>query len=135
MITVQTDIKAPLEFVWEKYNNPADIQKWNHATPDWHCPKAESEFIVGGHFSYTMAAKDGSFSFDFAGRFVEIEPEKKLIYEIADGRKVEVFFSDEEDHVHLLQSFEPESQNPEEMQRGGWQAILDNFKQYVESNK
>lgn len=132
MIHIQTNINAPLEEVWETFNNPKDIQQWNQASPDWHCPKAESEFIVGGHFSYTMAAKDGSFSFDFGGRFTEIIPEKKLSYEIEDGRKVEVLFSGEDGDVRIDEYFEPETQNPQEMQQQGWQAILDSFKNYVE---
>jgi len=135
MIHIQTTISAPILDVWEKYNNPDDIQQWNHATDDWHCPKAESEFIVGGHFSYTMAAKDGSFSFDFEGRFTEIIPEKQLSYEIADGRKVDMFFSEKDEQTHIDCDFEPETVNSEEMQQSGWQAILDNFKDYVENKK
>ncbi len=132
MIHVNTTVNAPIAEVWKKFNTPSDIQQWNQASPDWHCPKAENEFIVGGLFSYTMAAKDDSFSFDFSGHFEEIEPESKLVYLIDDGRKVEVLFSEKDGLTHVEESFEPETTNPETMQQQGWQAILDSFKDYVE---
>ncbi|WP_447642649.1 MULTISPECIES: SRPBCC domain-containing protein [Chitinophagaceae] len=135
MIHVQTIINAPVQDVWKKYNTPGDIQQWNHASPDWYCPKAENELIVGGHFSYTMAARDGSFSFDFEGRFTEIEPEKELAYEISDGRKVIVLFSEVNGITQISTSFEPENTHSIDQQQQGWQAILDNFKQYVESKR
>lgn len=133
MVTIKTTVNAPIEEVWEKYNNPADIQKWNHASDDWYCPHAESEFIVGGKFFYKMAAKDNSFSFDFSGHFTEIIPEQKLAYRIEDGRNVEVLFSSIGETTTVVCSFEPESENPPEFQQEGWQAILDNFKGYLEN--
>ncbi|PZP41314.1 MAG: hypothetical protein DI598_18350 [Pseudopedobacter saltans] len=133
MIKVQVTVNAPIQQVWESYNNPSEIQKWNFASEDWYCPHAESDFVVGGRFSSTMSAKDNSFSFDFSGHFTEIIPDEKLAYHIEDGRNVVVLFSTIGKETHIDCSFEPEHENPEALQQEGWQAILNNFKSYVEN--
>lgn len=132
-IHIQAQCRAPLNEVWEKYNDPAHIQAWNAATEDWHCPAAENNLVEGGQFSYTMAAKDGSFQFDFKGTYDHISPNRKLKYTLDDGRKVTVDFQPINDAVKIDLVFEPESNNDEDMQRAGWQAILDNFVAYCES--
>lgn len=133
MITVQTTINAPLDKVWFAFNNPEDIVKWNQASPDWHCPKAENDLQNGGMLKSTMAAKDGSFQFEFEAKYDEIIPNKFIRYYIADGRKVEIDFMEENNSTVITEKFDPENQNSEEMQRQGWQAILDSFKNYVET--
>lgn len=132
-ITVQADINAPLSKVWECWNSPEHIVQWNFANDEWHSPKAENNFNVGGKFTYTMAAKDGSFSFDFWGIYTEIQDQKSLAYKLGDDRKVNVTFEDIDGLTRVKETFEAESQNPVEMQQAGWQAILNNFKKYVES--
>lgn len=132
-ITIKTTINAPIEKVWKYFTEPEFIKQWNNASPDWHTPTASNDLNVGGKFSYTMAAKDGSFSFDFEGAYDDIQENKYIEYTIADGRKVEVTFEADGVNVKVTESFEPEGQNPLEMQRGGWQAILDSFKNLVES--
>lgn len=133
MITVQTTINAPLDKVWFAFNNPEDIVKWNQASLDWHCPKAENDLQNGGTLKSTMAAKDGSFQFEFEAKYDEIIPNKFIRYYIADGRKVEIDFMEENNSTVITEKFDPENQNPEEIQRQGWQAILDSFKNYVET--
>lgn len=133
MITVQTTVNAPIDKVWFAFNNPEDIVKWNQASPDWHCPKAENDLQNGGTLKSTMAAKDGSFQFEFEAKYDEIIPNKFIRYYIADGRKVEIDFMEENNSTVITEKFDPENQNPEEMQRQGWQAILDSFKNYVET--
>lgn len=133
MITVQTTVNAPLDKVWFAFNNPEDIVKWNQASPDWHCPKAENDLQNGGTLKSTMAAKDGSFQFEFEAKYDEIIPNKFIRYYIADGRKVEIDFMEDNNSTVITEKFDPENQNPEEMQRQGWQAILDSFKNYVET--
>lgn len=132
MITIQTTIKAPVQTVWEKWNAPEAITQWNQASPDWHCPAAEVDLRVGGKYRSTMAAKDGSMKFDFEGTYTKIIPHELIEHTIADGRKVRVLFREEGEKTVVTEEFEPESSNPETMQKNGWQAILDNFKQYVE---
>jgi len=132
-ITVSTTINAPLSTVWEKWTSPTHIQNWNFASPDWHCPKASTDLQVGGEFHYEMAAKDGSMSFDFWGTYLEINPEQSLHIFIGDGRNMQVTFETTEAGTKVTEHFEPENQNPEDMQQAGWQMILDNFKSYVES--
>ncbi len=132
-ITIETTINAPIAQVWEKWTSPEHVQHWNFASPDWHCPKATSDLTVGGEFHYEMAAKDGSFSFDFWGTFQEIENQKSLAIIIGDGRKMFVTFETTEAGTKVTEQFEPENQNPPEMQQAGWQMILDNFKSYAES--
>ena len=133
MITVQSNINAPIETVWECWTSPQHIIQWNNASDDWHTPYAENDLRTGGKFKSTMAAKDGSMSFDFEGEYTLVEPNKTIRYVLGDGRKVEVSFAETPSGVEVIESFDPETVNPEEMQRGGWQAILDNFKKYVES--
>ena len=134
MITIKTTIKASIEKVWEFWSSPEHITKWSFASPDWHTPYAENDLREGGKFKSTMAAKDGSMSFDFGGEYTLVEKYKAIEYVLEDGRKVEISFTETPNGLEVIESFDPETQNPEEMQRDGWQAILDNFKSYVETN-
>lgn len=133
-ITVKTSVNAPVEKVWDFFTQPEHITKWNQASEDWHCPKSESDLKVGGKFNHTMAAKDGSFSFDFEGVYTDVIPNEKLAYDIIDNRKVEVNFSANNNETQIVETFEAEEENSIEMQQQGWQAILENFKQYTEKN-
>lgn len=134
MITVKSNIDAPIIKIWEYWTSPEHITKWNNASEDWHTPYAENDLRTGGKFRSTMAAKDGSMSFDFEGEYSLVEPNKTIKYTMPDGRKVEVYFCEISGGIEITESFDPENQNPEEMQQEGWQAILDNFKKYVENN-
>lgn len=133
LVTIEAVVNAAVEKVWELWNNPKHVTQWNHASDDWHSPSAENDLRVGGTFLYRMEAKDGSFGFDFGGTYDDVTPNKRLAYTIGDGRKVEVLFDGEGSSTKITSTFEAENQNPVEMQRGGWQAILDNFKKYAES--
>jgi len=134
MITIKTTINAPINKVWDFWTLPEHITKWSFASPDWHTPYAENDLREGGKFKSTMAAKDGSMSFDFEGEYTLVKPNEALEYVMADGRKAIITFKETSEGVEIIESFDPETVNPEEMQRGGWQAILDNFKHYVEQN-
>lgn len=133
-ITVETTVKAPVEKVWKYWTEPKHITRWCNASDDWHSPYAENDLRVDGKFKTTMAAKDGSESFDFEGVYTNIQQNKIIEYTIGDGRKVKITFSGQGDQTKVVETFDPESTNPIEMQRGGWQAILDNFKKYTEAN-
>ena len=132
-ITVTTTITGDIQKVWDMWTMPEHITKWTFASPDWECPKAENDVRVGGIFSSTMAAKDGSMSFDFAGTYTEVIPLELLVYSFGD-RTAKVSFTQEGDSVHITETFDPETEHPREMQQSGWQAILDNFKKYVETH-
>lgn len=134
MITVSVKIDAPVEKVWNYFTQPEHIVKWNFANDDWHSPSAENDLTVNGLFKYNMAAKDGSFSFDFWGNYTQIETHKTIAYTMGDGRKAILHFTENDNQTEVVEMFEPEGQNPEEMQQMGWQAILNNFKKYVEQN-
>lgn len=131
-IIVQVDVKAPIEDVWNLYNNPKDIEQWNTASPDWHTINSKNDLRVGGQFSNRMEAKDGSMGFDFAGTYTEIIPHEKIAYTFGD-RKAEIIFKTQDQETLVQISFDPENEFPLEQQQAGWQAILDNFKNYVES--
>ena len=131
-IEVKSIIKAPMSHVWECWTAPKHIVHWNFASDDWHCPKADNNLIVGGTFHYTMADKDGSMSFDFWGTYVTIEIEKHLEILLGDGRKMSVYFESNGNETTITEMFEPENENPVELQKTGWQMILDNFKTYSE---
>lgn len=132
-ITVENTIDSPTETVWECYTLPEHITKWNNASLDWHTPRAENDLRVGGKFLSRMEAKDGSAGFDFWGIYGEVEVNKLIKYTMGDGRKVEVVFAGDDEQTKVIINFEAENENSVEMQRGGWQAILDNFKKYVET--
>ncbi|WP_099372221.1 SRPBCC family protein [Sphingobacterium sp. 1.A.5] len=132
-IHIESLINAPLDLVWDTYNNPEDIKQWNHASDDWHCPSSQNDLRVGGKFNNKMAAKDGSFEFDFEGTYTEVTPKNSISYVLGDNRTTDMKFQDENGMTKVLIDFDAEETNPEEMQREGWQSILDNFKKHVES--
>ncbi len=132
VITVHTTLNAPLEKVWKFWTQPEHITKWNNASDDWHTPHAENDLRTGGKFSSRMEAKDGSFGFDFSGVYDEVVEHQIIAYTMDDGRKVQVHFSELDGRTFIIENFEAESTNPVELQKGGWQAILNNFKKYAE---
>ena len=132
-ITISAHIAKPVAHVWKIWTGPEHITQWNAASDDWHCPQASNDLRIGGAFSSTMAAKDGSFSFDFAGVYEDVQLHKRIAYTMADGRTCEILFSSENGGTRVVESFDAETQNPVEMQRTGWQAILDRFKAYAEA--
>jgi uncharacterized protein YndB with AHSA1/START domain len=132
-ITIRTSVNAPVEKVWETWTKPEHIVKWNNASDDWHTPRAENDVRTGGKFTSRMEAKDGSMGFDFGGVYDKVDLHRLIAYTMDDGRKVEISFTSSGNKTDIVQTFEAESQNSEEMQRTGWQNILDNFKKYSES--
>ena len=132
-ITVQTKIKARKDKVWKFWTTPEHIQNWNFASDDWICPEARNNLEVNGEFSYRMESKDGELGFDFEGTYYNILEEELIAYKMADGRSVSIEFLQDEDFTIVTETFEPEDQNSKDLQKNGWQAILDNFKTYVES--
>lgn len=132
-ITVTTEVKAPLETVWACFTKPEHIVNWNFASPDWHSPAANNDLREGGSFSYTMAARDGSMSFEFSGSYTRVNPPNSLAFKLDDDRMVYLEFEDVNGIVKVTETFDPEQMNPIDLQKMGWQAILDNFKKYTES--
>lgn len=133
-ITVQTTIHADIRKVWKLFNDPQAITKWNSGHPEWHTPYSENDLRVGGTFKHRMEAKDGSMGFDFAGTYTAVIENELMEYDIADGRKVQVRFESAGNGTIVTETFDLENVHSEEMQRAGWQGILDNFKAYVESH-
>ncbi len=132
-ITVSALVNKPVTDVWNTWTDPKHITQWCAASDDWHCPNATNDLRTGGKFSSTMAARDGSFIFDFEGVYDDVQTHKRIAYAMADGRTCEILFTEENGATRVVESFDAESQNPVEMQRGGWQAILDRFKAYAEA--
>lgn len=129
-ITVATTVAAPLAEVWRAYTTPADIERWNAASDDWHCPRASVDLRVGGRFCFRMEARDGSAGFDFEGTYTRVEPCTLMEYEFG-GRHARVEFVESADGVTVRIEFDPENEFPLEMQRAGWQSILDHFARHV----
>lgn len=132
-ITVEATVNADLGSVWKCWNNPEDIKQWNTASEEWHTTQSEVDLREGGRFSSRMEAKDGSMGFDFEGTYTKVIDNELLQYEMDDGRKVTVAFEQNGAGIKVTETFEAEKENDPEMQRKGWQAILDNFSQYVEN--
>jgi len=135
IITVENTINAPVEKVWELWTKPEHIIKWNNASEDWHTPHAENDLRPGGSFVSRMEAKDGSMGFDFGGVYDEVRNNEYIGYTMDDGRKVKISFSTGGNKTKVVESFEAENTNSVELQKGGWQAILNNFKEYTEANQ
>ncbi|WP_214225505.1 SRPBCC family protein [Pedobacter sp. B4-66] len=133
-ITIEATINAPVEKVWNFWTSPEHIIRWNSASEDWHTPKAENDLRVGGSFSSRMEARDGSFGFDFGGVYDEVKTNELIAYTLGDDRKVKIQFTNNGDTTTVTESFDAESENPIEMQKSGWQAILNSFKTYTETN-
>lgn len=133
-ITIDASVNESPEIVWDHYTNAKHIINWNFASDDWYCPRAENNPVVGGTYFSRMEAKDGSFGFDFRAVYDEVIPNEKLVYTLEDGRKVTTSFEKVGNTTNVTNVFEAENQNPVDLQKAGWQAILNNFKSYVEQN-
>lgn len=132
-ITIQTTVNAPIEKVWDSWNKPEHITQWAFASDDWAAPHAENDLKVGGKFKTRMESKDGKEGFDFEGAYSNVEEHKLIEYDMSDGRHVKNEFEQTPEGVKIITTFDPENENPIDMQRQGWQAILDNFKKYTEA--
>lgn len=135
VVTVEAIVHAPLESVWEYWTKPKHITQWSKASDDWHAPHAENDLRVGGKFVTRMEANDGSFGFDFGGEYDEVKLNESISYTLGDGRKVKVDFVRKDNGTQVIETFDAEETHAIEMQQAGWQAILDNFKKYAESDK
>jgi uncharacterized protein YndB with AHSA1/START domain len=134
VLTVENTINAPVEKVWEYWTKPEHIIRWSTPSDDWHTPRAENDLKAGGNFLSRMEAKDGSVGFDFGGVYDAVTKNEYIEYTIGDGRKVKIIFKSDGNKTKITESFEAENTHSIEMQQGGWQAILDNFKKYAENN-
>ena len=134
-ITVERTVNAPLDRVWDAWNNPADIKQWNSAQEDWHTTASNVDLREGGKFSARMEARDGSVGFDFEGTYTRVEPRKAIEYRMSDGREVQVEFTEGPDGVLVRETFDAETENSPELQRQGWQAIMDSFGRHVEAKR
>lgn len=132
-ITIETLVRADLDQVWKAWNTPEDIKQWNAASDDWHTTRSTVDLREGGKFLSRMEAKDGSFGFDFEGTYTRVVPQQTIEYRMEDGREVQSEFVAQADGVLVKSTFDAESENSPEMQRAGWQAILDNFARHVEA--
>jgi len=134
-ITIQALVDAPIEKVWHHWTSPGSIKAWNQATEDWHTTRAENDLRQGGRFLSRMEAKDGSFGFDFEGIYDEVKIHETITYTLGDNRQVKIVFTQLGQQTRVDETFDAETTNPVEMQKNGWQAILNNFKKFVEANQ
>ena len=132
-ITVDAFVKTPVHVVWKLWNTPEDIVHWNNASDDWHTPSAKADVKPGGKFLYRMEVKDGSAGFDFGGVYDQVKEREFIAYTLGDERKVEIHFTSVGADTKIVETFEAENQNSIELQRTGWQTILNNFKNYAET--
>lgn len=133
-ITVEATINAEPQKVWDYWTKPEHITKWNFATDDWQCPRAENDLRAGGKYFARMEAKDGSFAFDFEAIYNEVVDGQKIAYTMGDGRQATTTFENLDGSTKVTTVFDAESSNPVEVQQQGWLAILNNFKNYAEAN-
>lgn len=131
-VIVQVNVVAPLQKVWQCWTEPQSIVKWNHASDDWHTPMATNDLRVGGKFLSRMEAKDGSFGFDFEGVYDLVEINKCIQYTLGDGRQVKITFAENGNTTQVTETFDAENINSIDLQKTGWQSILNSFKKYTE---
>ena len=131
-ITVETVVNAPINQIWSAWSNPDDIIQWNTPHESWHTTRSAVDLREGGQFSARMEARDGSGGFDFEGTYTRVVPNQVIDFRMSDGREVNVEFVQQAGGVLVRETFDTETENPVEMQRAGWQAILDNFGRHVE---
>ena len=132
LITIQALVSADKQKVWDCYTQPEHITQWNFADPSWHCPSASNDLTQGGKYFARMEARDGSFGFDFEAIYSQVNPGENFTY-VFGGRLSTVTFNETNGQTEVTVRFEAETENPIDMQQQGWQAILDNFKGYVEA--
>lgn len=134
IVTIEAIVNAPIEKVWKYWTEPQHVRNWNAASADWHTTRAENDLRVGGNFVYRMEAKDGSFGFDFGGTYDVVKENGYIEFTMGDGRKVKTSFTQQDDAVKVVETFDAENTHPVDFQKAGWQAILDNFKKYTEES-
>ncbi|WP_422356720.1 SRPBCC family protein [Roseivirga pacifica] len=132
-ITIEATVNADMQTAWNCYTNPEHITKWNFADDSWHCPSAENDLRVGGQMKSRMEAKDGSFGFDFEAIYDEVKENEKIVYHLEDGRSVDITFEETGGSILIKIVFDAENENPVDMQKAGWQAILDNYKKHAQA--
>ena len=132
-ITVRANVEQNMDKVWEFWTKPEHIMQWNFATDEWHCPAAVNDLKAGGRFSWRMEARDGSMGFDFSGSYTDIRLHELIAATLDDGRKIRITFVEDKGATDVIETFEPD-QNDRDLQQRGWQAILNNFKNYAESS-
>jgi uncharacterized protein YndB with AHSA1/START domain len=132
-ITVETRVNAPAEYVWKTWTTPTDIMQWNIPFADWHCPRVENDVRTGGNFLFRMEAKDGCAGFDHAGKYDRVINHQLIEYTVSDGRKSIIQFVPNGGITTLIETFEPEKENPAEMQKEFCQSVLNRFKKYAEN--
>ena len=134
-ITISATVAAPIEQVWQLWNDPQAITQWNAASDDWHTPRAENDLRVGGILLSRMEAKDGSWGFDFKGTYTAVQEHAHIEYVLEDGRKVQINFEPQENQTLVTETFDAEETHPRDFQEAGWQAILNSFKKYAETQQ
>jgi uncharacterized protein YndB with AHSA1/START domain len=132
-ISIQATVQSDIEKVWSAWTTPADINQWHAASDDWHNPRSVNDLRVGGRFSYRMEAKDGGMGFDFEGTYTNVVPNRLIEYILEDGRTVSINFEPVNNKIKIVETFDAEDANSAELQRQGWQSILNRFALYVES--
>lgn len=133
-ITIHTKVSADIQKTWDYYTDPKHIIRWNFASDDWQCPIASNDMRIGGKYSARMEAKDGSFGFDFEAIYNEITEGQGFVYTMPDDRQVNVYFQSQGNLTEIRIIFDAEKENAVDLQKNGWQSILNNFKNYVESH-
>jgi uncharacterized protein YndB with AHSA1/START domain len=131
-VLVEVVSSKPVRELWDLWTKPEHITQWCYALDTWYAPAAENDLRVNGRFKTRMEAKDGSMGFDFEGVYTAVSDLKRIDYKLADGREVSVRFDEIPGGVKISELFDIETINSPEIQRNGWQAILDNFKKYAD---
>ncbi len=130
-ITVETHVDVAASEAWHAFTAAEAITGWNFASPDWQCPSAKVDLRPGGRHFARMEAKDGSIGFDYEGVYEAVDLERRLVLRLTDGRQVTTTFQPSGGGTLVRTVFDADPAAPTGMQKAGWQAILDNYADFV----
>jgi uncharacterized protein YndB with AHSA1/START domain len=71
---------APARLLFAAYSTREHLMKW-FGPKDWPLTLCEVDFRVGGRYRFAMTGPSGKQGTPFGGEFVEIVPDRKIVYD------------------------------------------------------
>jgi uncharacterized protein YndB with AHSA1/START domain len=130
-ITITRQLAAPRALVFAACTAAEHLKEWYRASDDWTTPFAESDPRPGGALRVGFGSPDGRNDFVLEAVYDEIAPPERLSYTMADGRRVVMTFAEQDGGTFVSLTLDLESTFSEDMQRGGWSAMLANLERHL----
>jgi uncharacterized protein YndB with AHSA1/START domain len=81
-VVVTRVFDAPARLLFEAHSTPEHLMKW-FGPEGWPLTLCEVDFRVGGRFRFGMTGPDGTPETPFGGEYLEIVPDRKIVYDNA----------------------------------------------------